>query len=37
VRAPGDHAGYLAKLGSERLARLRRRRVQLAAPVDYGS
>jgi len=37
VRAPGDHAGYLAKLGPERLDRLRPRRAQLAAPVDYGS
>ena len=37
VRAPGDHAGYLAKLGRERLDRLRPSAVRLAAPVDYGS
>jgi glutaconate CoA-transferase subunit A len=36
VRAPGDHAGYLAKLGRARLDRLRPRAAQLAAPVDYG-
>jgi glutaconate CoA-transferase subunit A len=37
VREPGDHAGYLAKLGRARLARLRPRAASLAAPVDYGS
>jgi glutaconate CoA-transferase subunit A len=37
VREPGDHAGYLAKLGRSRLARLRPRAASLAAPVDYGS
>jgi glutaconate CoA-transferase subunit A len=37
VREPGDHATYLAKLGSARLDRLRPRAVRLAAPVDYGS
>jgi len=36
VRGPGDHAAYLAKLGHERLARLRPRAARLAAPVDYG-
>jgi glutaconate CoA-transferase subunit A len=36
VREPRDHAGYLAKLGAERLERLRPRTAQLAAPVDYG-
>jgi glutaconate CoA-transferase, subunit A len=36
VRGPGDHAGYLAKLGRDRLDRLRPHAVQLAAPVDYG-
>jgi glutaconate CoA-transferase subunit A len=36
VRTPGDHAGYLAKLGAERFGRLRSRTAQLAAPVDYG-
>jgi glutaconate CoA-transferase subunit A len=36
VRAPGDHAGYLAKLGVERFARLRPQAPRLAAPVDYG-
>ena len=36
VRGPGDHAGYLAKLGSERFDRLRPHGPQLAAPVDYG-
>jgi glutaconate CoA-transferase, subunit A len=35
VRGPGDHAGYLAKLGRARLDRLRPRAAQLAAPVDY--
>jgi glutaconate CoA-transferase subunit A len=37
VRAPGDHAGYLAKLGQDRLERLRPRAARLAAPADYGS
>ena len=37
VREPGDHGGYLAKLGRDRLDRLRPRPPQLAAPVDYGS
>jgi glutaconate CoA-transferase subunit A len=37
VRAPGDHGGYLAKLGRVHLDRLRPRASQLAAPVDYGS
>jgi glutaconate CoA-transferase subunit A len=36
VHEPRDHAGYLAKLGAERLERLRPRTAQLAAPVDYG-
>jgi glutaconate CoA-transferase subunit A len=36
VRGPGDHAGYLTKLGRERFERLRPRARQLAAPVDYG-
>ena len=36
VRAPGDHVGYLAKLGRARLDRLRPRASRLAAPVDYG-
>jgi glutaconate CoA-transferase subunit A len=36
VRGPGDHAGYLAKLGHERLDRLRPRAARLAASVDYG-
>ena len=36
VSGPGDHAGYLAKLGRDRFDRLRPRAVQLAAPVDYG-
>ncbi len=31
-----DHAAYLAKLGRERLERLRPRTRRLAAPVDYG-
>ncbi|HEX2483461.1 MAG TPA: CoA-transferase [Methylomirabilota bacterium] len=35
VRGPGDHSGYLAKLGRARLDRLRPRAAQLAAPVDY--
>ena len=35
VRGPSDHAAYLAKLGSERLDRLRPRAARLAAPVDY--
>jgi glutaconate CoA-transferase, subunit A len=35
VREPRDHAAYLAKLGSERLDRLRPRGARLAAPVDY--
>jgi glutaconate CoA-transferase subunit A len=30
-----DHAGYLARLGSSRLAGLRPRVERLAAPVDY--
>ena len=37
VRGPGDHAGYLAKLGRTRLDRLRPPAPQLAAPVDYAS
>ena len=37
VREPGDHAAYLAKLGSARLDRLRPRVARLAAPVDYRS
>jgi glutaconate CoA-transferase subunit A len=37
VRGPGDHEGYLAKLGRERLERLRPRASRLAAAVDYGS
>jgi glutaconate CoA-transferase subunit A len=36
VRGPGDHLGYLAKLGRARLDRLRPRERHLAAPVDYG-
>jgi glutaconate CoA-transferase, subunit A len=36
VREPGDHAGYMSKLGAERFERLRPRAPQLAAPVDYG-
>jgi glutaconate CoA-transferase subunit A len=36
VRGPGDHAGYLAKIGPARLDRLRPRAARLAAPVDYG-
>jgi glutaconate CoA-transferase subunit A len=36
VRGPGDHAGYLAKLGRARLDRLRPPGARLAAPVDYG-
>jgi len=36
VHGPGDHAGYLTKLGRERFERLRPRARQLAAPVDYG-
>jgi len=36
VRGPDDHASYLAKLGRDRLDRLRPRAAQLAAPVDYG-
>jgi len=36
VRDPGDHIGYVAKLGRGRLDRLRPRTRQLAAPVDYG-
>jgi glutaconate CoA-transferase subunit A len=35
VRGPGDHSGYLAKLGRARLDRLRPGAAQLAAPVDY--
>jgi glutaconate CoA-transferase subunit A len=37
VRGPADHAGYLAKLGRDRLERLRPAAVRLAAPVDYGA
>lgn len=36
VRDPGDHAGYLEKLGRQRLEALRPRSRRLAAPVDYG-
>ena len=36
VREPGDHLGYLTKLGRARLDRLRPRERHLAAPVDYG-
>ena len=32
----GDHAGYLARLGQARLAALKVKTSQLAAPVDYG-
>jgi glutaconate CoA-transferase subunit A len=37
VRGPRDHAAYLAKLGRERLDRLRPDAARLAAPVDYRS
>jgi glutaconate CoA-transferase subunit A len=37
VRGPRDHATYLAKLGRERLDRLRPDAARLAAPVDYRS
>ncbi len=36
VRGVPDHAAYLARLGSARLDRLRRRVSRPAAPVDYG-
>jgi glutaconate CoA-transferase subunit A len=36
VRGPGDHAGYLRKLGAARFDGLRPRGPRLAAPVDYG-
>jgi glutaconate CoA-transferase subunit A len=36
VRGVPDHAGYLAKLGGDRLDRLRPRAARLAAAVDYG-
>ncbi len=36
VHGVPDHAAYLAKLGAERLDRLRPRAARPAAPVDYG-
>jgi glutaconate CoA-transferase subunit A len=36
VLGADGHAGYLGRLGDDRLARLRPRQSRLAAPVDYG-
>lgn len=36
VLDPGDHEGYLRRLGTSRLEALRPKRPRTAAPVDYG-